>query len=699
MLKELVFMIEKSKQIWTDAESVNQYVRAVKKFNSDGNFDKAVMEIYCETEYGLYINSRLVGFGQYRTFDNRRVYDTYDVSDYIINGENEIKIDAYHQHTASFTYYPGRAGLAFALSAGDTLIVSDENTKIGILKAYESGETEKISPQIGYSYHFNASCDDADYTNPKVIDTHIPFEKRPVKKLVRGALQCGKIKTAGYIKRETSGSPAYMMQKDFMSFADVKEVFDGSKIKYNSGGVYFIIDLGREYAGNLYLDVECDSGTRFDIGFGEHLDDMRVRTYTGGRCFAVSYTSKDGRQQYTGCFKRFGARYLQVNITGMKGDVTVYKFGIIPTDYPTDKTARFESGNYLIDKIYKNSINTLRLCMHEHYEDCPWREQSLYAFDSLVQMLCGYYAFGEYKFARESLRLLADSQTSDGLLRICAPADFIFTIPSFSLCWVIALKNYCLYSGDIKFGESMLSCADKIIGFFKVENNLVKTEDIEENWHFYEWRSGLDGSKFIGCDSVINMYYILACSAYNDICRYLGRAEKYNTGNIKKEVEKTFYDPDSGFYKTDLKSGMFHELTQSLAILCCLEHSSDIAPALVHGNEHLIKTSLSTSIYKYDAVLSSDIRYLDGVIDDIVSTWSEMVYSDTDTFWETEKGADDFDFAGSLCHGWSAVPIYIFFKYLIGFAPKRPGFKEYTSTPNKSKILPDVYADLFMPQN
>ena len=28
------------------------------------------------------------------------------------------------------------------------------------------------------------------------------------------------------------------------------------------------------------------------------------------------------------------------------------------------------------------------------------------------------------------------------------------------------------------------------------------------------------------------------------------------------------------------------------------------------------------------------------------------------TFWETEKGAADFEGAGSLCHGWSAFPIY-----------------------------------------
>jgi hypothetical protein len=32
-------------------------------------------------------------------------------------------------------------------------------------------------------------------------------------------------------------------------------------------------------------------------------------------------------------------------------------------------------------------------------------------------------------------------------------------------------------------------------------------------------------------------------------------------------------------------------------------------------------------------------------------------------------GADDFDHAGSLCHGWSAIPIYFYYRYLLGIVP------------------------------
>ena len=58
-----------------------------------------------------------------------------------------------------------------------------------------------------------------------------------------------------------------------------------------------------------------------------------------------------------------------------------------------------------------------------------------------------------------------------------------------------------------------------------------------------------------------------------------------------------------------------------------------------------------------------------------------MLYAGATSFWETTNGASDFGFAGSLCHGWSAVPIYIFWRYMLGVYPKVPGKIERTTQP------------------
>ena len=41
-----------------------------------------------------------------------------------------------------------------------------------------------------------------------------------------------------------------------------------------------------------------------------------------------------------------------------------------------------------------------------------------------------------------------------------------------------------------------------------------------------------------------------------------------------------------------------------------------------------------------------------------------MLYKDATTFWETSDGASAFDNAGSLCHAWSAIPAYLYLRYI-----------------------------------
>ena len=51
-------------------------------------------------------------------------------------------------------------------------------------------------------------------------------------------------------------------------------------------------------------------------------------------------------------------------------------------------------------------------------------------------------------------------------------------------------------------------------------------------------------------------------------------------------------------------------------------------------------------------------NYRDWILQDIRKKYGYMLDQGATTFWETEKGWQDFDNAGSLCHGWSAMPIY-----------------------------------------
>ena len=79
----------------------------------------------------------------------------------------------------------------------------------------------------------------------------------------------------------------------------------------------------------------------------------------------------------------------------------------------------------------------------------------------------------------------------------------------------------------------------------------------------------------------------------------------------------------------------------------------------------MIKASLSMKAFVYDALMVDNSSYIDVLEKDIRLCWMKMLNDPvfTGTFWETELGQSDFSNAGSLCHGWSAIPIYYICKY------------------------------------
>ena len=90
----------------------------------------------------------------------------------------------------------------------------------------------------------------------------------------------------------------------------------------------------------------------------------------------------------------------------------------------------------------------------------------------------------------------------------------------------------------------------------------------------------------------------------------------------------------------------------------------------------LIPVTLSHSIFKYDALMRSPGLYARYVFGDIARLWGSMLAKDATTFWETIDGESAFGNAGSLCHGWSAIPLYFYHKYAASLPSEITGLYE-----------------------
>jgi len=698
---------------------VDFYETVDSKKNSDYHF-----YITADSNYVLYINGEYVECGQFADYpDICKIYDDFDISAYLSEGVNELKIIGYCQNEDSSTYRKGVPGVMYVVTEnGIPVVNSGINTRVRVDSNYKSGPVDKVSGQLSYSFECDLTSDQNDFGEVFESKSVKNLAPRPIRKLKQKDSPAIKLMANGsFCEGENTDTLGKRMQFAYMGFGERYENIDWAKglslsRKPEKDGVYAVFDIGREESGFITFDIEVPERTELLLGWGEHLDDVRIRTFVGGRNFAGRVVVPAGRTVFTHYFKRCGGRYVSIHSYGP--EVKIHYVGIIPTDYPTTSDVYFTCADHLHNEIYETCKRTLLLCMHEHYEDCPWREQALYTMDSRNQMLCGYYTFKEYDFAKASIRLIAQSIRDDDMLELCSPAKVSITIPCFCAIFSLQLWEYLLYSGDIGFAEEMLPVAERICEKFislTDDNGLIPVLKEYEYWNFYEWQTGLSGyigkelsDEDISYDLPLQAFVSLAYRSLGNIYSQLGdtvAANKWFSASelLRNTSHSVFFDENKKFYYTKKakKSGeRFHlsQLAQALAIYSGITPESEIDCVLDNmvNNPNMIRVTLSNSIYFYDSLLKRPEKYGRFVFDDIAKSYGAMLRSNATTFWETSLGGDAFDFAGSLCHGWSAIPSYIYLRYCLGIYPIAPSKIEiHDCLPSELTGLYEIKSDFF----
>lgn len=600
--------------------------------------DKPVkIRISADSNYTLFLNGNYVSSGQYPDFPYFKVYDELDLSEYCVAGENKLAIIVWYYGAPNFSYYPGNAALRFEVfNDSQILAYSDIQTQSRQSKAYKSGLKKEITDQLGFSFLYNSELEDDwkkgeldSFSNSCIVNQELPLYKRPVKQL------------------------------------EIKQRRNSTLIKSLEN--YFLFDLGAEEVGFLTIKVSSQHLQKLTICYGEHIVDGKVRSKIGPRDFSVEVIAKKGVTEYTNYFRRLGLRYLEIHA---EYPIEIEYASVLPCIYPLNKLKKSFS-DPLMQQIYDTSVRTLELCMHEHYEDCPWREQALYTMDSRNQMLCGYYSFNEFEFPRANLYLMSKDNRSDGLLSICTPTNTDLTIPSFALHYFTAVYEYCIYSKDLTLAKEILPKLKSIISVFinRIKDGVAISFSGKNYWNFYEWTDGMCGKlgqdDSPGAEAALNCLISIALQKLDKICELTNDSGGYTSiaAELNKNIHKHFFDKERGLIANKPQSDEFSELVNALAILCgAVSETEAVSICELLVNEHdLTKVSLSMKCFKYDALIKVDKeKYADFIIDDIKRTYKIMLDADATSFWETEGGESDFDNAGSLCHGWSAIPIYYF---------------------------------------
>lgn len=618
--------------IWIHAENKpDEYAEFIFDFEAEEQCDYHFY-LTGDSNYNVYLNDELVGFGQPADYPQYKIYDEFHF-DKVRNGKNRVKVVVWYYGIDTQTYIKDDAGVIFELRNGDdSVYVSSEKTLGRLCVEYENYRKKDITCQLGLGYKYIAGAvNSLPYQGSVIREKGRNFVLRATEKVV--------------LKERV---PVEIVRRDDC----------------------WLIDMHEETVGFLDFDVESDRAATVTVAYGEYLkSDGNVNRFLNGyEDFSADIEVKKGRTIYTNYFRRFAGRYLQVFTDA---ELKIHYVGLRPTDYPLEaQEPNFKSE--IRNRIYKTSVKTLLACMHEHYEDCPWREQALYNIDSRNEMLCTYYAFGDYKFARSNLILMTKGLRPDGLFTICFPAGRDFPIPSFSMVYPVQVYEYIQYSGDKGILAETFDAVETIM------NTFIKRIDKEKNliadlpypyWNFYEWSKGSDNSRnlFRTPDTpsptrytlLLNAQFLFVLEYYKKLCEMQGKLFEFDDSAMRKAIIDTFYVAEKGLFKAvDIDEPYYTTLGNSYAILCGLGNRG-LAEKLIAG-EGLIPITLSMNIYLYDALLKLDKNYKDFIIADLDRRYKSMLDQGATTFWETDLGAQGIDNKGSLCHGWATLPIYYY---------------------------------------
>ncbi len=633
------------------------------------------LRISADSNYAVYVNGALAAFGQYADFPYCKVVNTHDITAYCKKGENDLLITVWYYGIECSTYALGQAGLFFEVSVDGTVAaVSGEHTLCRANPYYVPHRGKCITPtDIGLSYFYNAAGKALPYHGAVATGYAPELHERPILPLVLDELRPG-------------------------------VVIGGD------GLTHFLLDIGREDCGFLELALESETEQTIIIAYGEHVEDGHVSRILGARDFSVEYGTVIGENHFLNAFRRLGCRYLEVFA---ENPIKLRLAGIRPTSYPLTEIP-FDAGTPLRRQIYEVAKRTLRLCMHEHYEDCPWREQSLFGGDGRNEMMAAYYLFGETKFSRASLWLLAQDTREDKFMPICAPAIFPTTIPSFGLHWYQALREYVEHSGDAGFAKEMWGRAcdqlDAFLKYYNEEEAILYCPWEKQYWNFYEWAGALLRGAGVAAqqlgkrtDLILNCLFIRALDAMAYLAEKTGLTyEPVKMADTLRASVRKYFRREDGLY--DTFTSAYHELDpvphiselgNALAILTGVADETDAAAICrmlsnteteftirkvdlgslhdyvtdvlpdITGILPVVSVSLGMCSFVYDALLMTDTeKYREFVLNDVDTRCKYMLDRGATTFWETLEGQEGFAKAGSLCHGWSALPACYYRKLL-----------------------------------
>lgn len=720
---------------YNKSEPVMVYFR--RSFNLDEVPECLFVRVSADSRYRLSVNGIDISCGPCKGDMSVWYYERMDIAPYLHVGENVIgglvlryplehgkgNLSVFRTSTPCFYFYeeiPGEIenekpdeNLGFVtdnFSCQRIGISADENWKVKICKGIT------ILPESDYSRYMWNKEDvdghllehgwnepgflDKDWMPAKVyLSGNIPLGssprnivKRPIPLMYEKEKVLKKISCIRESQIEISKWNALLKGEALILEAGSKHIIEIDAGELTTGYPEFYLKGG----DGSHIELLCSESYWLENEEGRHIKRNREDCINGKLIgytddYVVAGIGNETKPEIYSTFWFRTFRFIRLVIEVGVEDLCINKICYRETGYPLEEKTKVETSDQELNAIWDISLRTLKRCMHETYEDCPYYEQMQYAMDTRAQILFTYYVSGDDRLARKCIDDFHRSLRPDGLTNCCYPSTGPNVIPGFSLYYIFMIHDHMMFFGDKTFVEKYINTAERILQFFESRRNesglVSKIGDYNGHhsyWSFIDWtlqwKWGVPNAITKGSLTMESMLYLMALQKVAELAEYIGREglnQYYNkkAHDLQLAIKKHCYDEELGLffdgpgYKED-----FSQHVQVFAILTKIvegKQAEELMKRVIH-NKSLTQCSVAMSYYMFRAFEMSGC-YSESEF--MWEPWKIMLENNMTTCVESPgEGRSD-------CHAWGASALYEIPAVILGVKPVSPGYEKLEINP------------------
>ncbi len=548
--------------------------------------------------YELRINGRKVGDHvldpAWTNYNETVLYETYDVTDSLRNGENVLGIMLGRGWYNMITDADWDVDKASWLGQPKAIIQLEINFTDGTKQTVISDESWKVTggPIIWNCVRageiYDARRERPGWDKPDYDDS--AWAKVAVVSSPWGAL---KAQMMPPIKVMKTLRPVYMRSPE--------------------PGVY-VYDTGRNFAGWVRLKIDGPRGTRVVVSITEQDKDGNLEFEAGARRYQQNtYILKgQGREVYEPHFTYYAGRYIRLE--GYPGKPSLDSIEVRCVRTAMEKVGEFECSEPLLSRLYDNTVWTMENLVHGYPEDCPHREKLGWTDHGILMAEAAMWNFDTALFHSKWLDDFKDFQDDAGGAPYIVPKPAIRWARNGEIAWsgaylFVPWHMYKHY-GDTRIIEQHYDGIKRWFealprGRWKVEGNKYLLDGNNGDWVPPEngwWARPPEGAQLVSTG-----YYLRGARIMSKFAEILGKKEEAANyrklaQNIEKAFNKAYLDEATSTYHTNVPAG-YRQTSNIIPLLLSIVpkgHEQQVLGNLVDDimirhNGHLSTGTMGTS--------------------------------------------------------------------------------------------------------